>query len=284
VSTTASPPRRLQKRLLAYLAIMALVLTACSPAAPERRVRTPPPPSASPSKSSTPSPSKVTSSAIASISFDDGTIGHYTYARPVMRKNDLPGTYYIVSDALGWGSSTMNAQQVKKLADEGDEIGNHTRTHANLDEVTTAQAAAEFADAQDAIESQVGVRPTTCAYPQGSSNDKVRALAEKQFKGCRSTQGGLNERGDLITYNLYSYYVQRDTTADEILEAAEQALATNTWIIFVYHGVDPEKDGQDDVTPKVFAAHMKAIVSSGIDVQTVESALATMSGKAKGKA
>jgi hypothetical protein len=35
--------------------------------------------------------------------------------------------------------------------------------------------------------------------------------------------------------------------------------------------------GPDDVTPTLFAAHINAIVSTGIPVQTMESALAAMS-------
>ena len=137
--------------------------------------------------------------------------------------------------------------------------------------------AAQFADSQDAIGAQVGVRPTTCAYPHGSSNAAVRAEAENHFRGCRSTQGGLNERGGLVTYDLYSYYVLQDTTAAEVREAAERARASNSWIVFVYHDVEPDPKEPDDVTPERFAAHVDAITSTGIPVQTVESALAVMS-------
>ena len=129
----------------------------------------------------------------------------------------------------------------------------------------------------DAIQSQVGVRPTTCAYPYGSNNAAVLAVAENQFKACRSTQGGFNKRGRLLTHDLFSYNVHRGTTAAQIRKAAEQARSSNTWVVFVYHGVDPRSKGADDVTPKLFAAHMDALVSTGIPVQTVESALAAMS-------
>lgn len=261
---TASLPLPLRKRLLTALLLTALVLTACSPATPASQESTSPPP-------------PVIDRGVASISLDDGTIGHYTYARRVLRKNNLPGTYYLISDALGWGSATINPKQARKLLAEGNEIGNHTRDHKDLAKLTTGQATAEFADAQDAIESQVGVRPTTCAYPYGSTNAAVLAEAENQFKGCRSTRGGFNERGRLITYHLFSYNVHRGTTAAQVRKAAEHARTSNTWVVFVYHGVDPKLKGAEDVTPKLFAAHVDAIVSTGIPVQTVESAMAAMS-------
>ena len=239
------------------------LLTACLPATPADQDTDSPPP--------------VIDQGIASISFDDGTIGQYTHARPVLREANVPATYYLVSDALGWGSVTINPEQARELLGEGNEIGNHTKDHKDLADLTAAQVTAQFADSQDAIEAQVGVRPTTCAYPHGSSNAAVRAEAEKHFRGCRSTQGGLNERDGLITYDLYSYYVLQDTTAADVREAAERARARNAWIVFVYHDVEPDPKEPDDVTPERFAAHLDAITSTGIPVQTVESALAVMS-------
>ena len=260
---TADSSLRSSRRFLTLIMTLFL-MTACAPPTPVGQQRSSPPP-------------PVIDRGLASISFDDGTIGHYTHAWPVLRERNLPATYYLVSDALGWGSTTVNTEQARQLLEDGHEIGNHTRDHQDLAKLTPLQVRAEFADAQDAFESQVGVRPTTCAYPYGSSNAAVLAEAEKHFRGCRSTQGGLNDRDRLLTYDLLSYYIQRGTTAAEVRAAAEQARTSNTWVVFVYHGVDPNLTGPDDVTPTLFSDHMDAIVSTGIPVLTVASALAAMS-------
>lgn len=252
-----------RRRLVAILTVTVLTfVAACSPAPSTDR--------------DADSPPAVVDQGIASISFDDGTIGQYLHARPVLLAADVPATYYLVSDALGWGSITISPEQARELLAEGNEIGNHTKEHKNLADLTAAQVTAQFEDSQAAIEAQVGVRPTTCAYPHGSSNVAVRSEAEKHFRGCRSTQGGLNERGSLVTYDLYSYYVLQNTTAADVREAAERARASNTWIVFVYHDVEPDPQEPDDVTPERFAEHLDAITSTGIPVQTVESALAVM--------
>jgi peptidoglycan/xylan/chitin deacetylase (PgdA/CDA1 family) len=268
LTTTADlalPPTRL---FVVLLTALLLALTACVPT--EQVAETP----ASQKTSSRPPP--VAGRGIASISFDDGTIGQYNYARPVLRKNEMLATFYLVSDALRWGNVTISPEQAKELLGEGNEIGNHTKDHNDLANLTAAQVRAQFAESQDAIEAQVGVRPTTCAYPYGSSNAVVRAEAEKHFQACRSTQGGLNERGGLITYDLYSYYVLQDTTAAQVREAAERARDSNTWIIFVYHDVDPDPKEADDVTPERFADHVEAIGATEIPVETVEAALAVI--------
>jgi peptidoglycan/xylan/chitin deacetylase (PgdA/CDA1 family) len=277
LTTTADlalPPRRL---FVALLTVMLLALTACVPTE-QTPVQSPELDGGTPAGQETSSPPPTgTGRGLASISFDDGTIGQYEYARPVLRKHKLPATYYLVSDALGWGSITISPEQARELRAEGNEIGNHTKDHKDLADLTAAQVRAQFAESQDTIETQVGVRPTTCAYPYGSSNAVVLKEAEKHFKGCRSTQGGLNERDRLVTYDLFSYYVLQGTTAAQIRAAAERARASNLWIVFVYHDVDPEPKEPDDVTPELFAAHIDAITSTDIPVRTVESALAAMS-------
>jgi peptidoglycan/xylan/chitin deacetylase (PgdA/CDA1 family) len=263
VIPTVGPTSTSRSRLLTAVLMTVPLIMACQPAAPTD------------SQTHSPAPAAI-DQGIASISFDDGTIGQYTHARPVLRANEMPATFYLVSDALGWGSITIDSEQARELLEEGHEIGNHTRTHKDLADLTPAQVSDEFAGAQDAFESQVGVRPTTCAYPYGSSNAAVTAEAQKQFEGCRSTRGGLNQRGRLVTYDLFSHYVLTTTTAAEIRAAAERARHSKSWIIFVYHDVDPSPQEQDDVTPELFAEHIDAIVSTGIAVETVESALAGM--------
>lgn len=262
--TSASLTLPSRRRRMAILGVTFLaLLTACQPAT-----------SADDDADSRPTP--VIDQGVASISFDDGTIGQYTHALPVLRGTSVPATYYLVSDALGWGNVAISPDQARQLVAEGHEIGNHTKDHKDLADMTAAQVTAQFAESQEAIETQVGVRPTTCAYPHGSSNAGVRAEAEKHFRGCRSTRGGLNQRSELARYDLYSYYVLQDTTAADVREAAARARASNTWIVFVYHDVEPDPKEPDDVTPERFAAHVEAITSTGIPVRTVASALAVM--------
>lgn len=220
--------------------------------------------------STTPGPS---SQGMASITFDDGTIGQYNYARPALVQRSMKATFYIISDALGWSGTNANAAQVRQLVADGDEIGNHTRDHANLATLTSAQIDAEFADSQRAILSQVGVTPTTCAYPYGSHNAVVDTVASTYFRGCRETGGGTNSSSSLQPYALRNYYVVKSTTADDVRNAALQAKAQNSWVIFTYHGVDPTNAGPEDVTPSQLASQLDAIANAGIPVVTVSQAL-----------
>jgi peptidoglycan/xylan/chitin deacetylase (PgdA/CDA1 family) len=165
----------------------------------------------------------------------------------------------------------MSASQVRELAGDGHEIGNHTKTHTNLTTLSEAGVDAELAGANTAIQNAVGVTPTSCAYPYGQSNGTVQTVAAKYFKGCRGTSGGVNAAGQ-NRYDLRTYYVTTGTTAAQVRDAAAAAKASDAWIIFVYHGVGTV-DTTDDVTTQSFSDQLTAIRGTGITIRTVSAQL-----------
>jgi len=212
-------------------------------------------------------------SGIASLSFDDGQLGQFQNAAPALASAGVHGTFYVVSDAMGWGPPSMNAAQVKQLAAGGNEIGDHTRDHSHLPGLTNAQIEAEFADSVAALRNQVGVTPTTCAYPYGDVNSTVEAIAAKYFSACRGTGGGTNGSGG-DSFNLRVFYIQDTTTAADVRAAADAAKAAGTWIIYVWHGVG-SGPGSENVTTAQFVDQLAAVKASGIAIRTVSEALAS---------
>jgi peptidoglycan/xylan/chitin deacetylase (PgdA/CDA1 family) len=233
----------------------------------------------SPTASPAPSPTATTAPAtggIASLTFDDGQIGQFRNARPVLQTAGMHGTFYIISDGLGWGTQTnMSPTEARQLVADGDEIGNHTRDHSDLATLSSAAVEAEFADSQAVIQDQLGVTPTTCAYPYGSSNATVQAVAAKHFTGCRGTGSGTNTAGSLATYNLRVFYMYSSTTAADVRAAAQSAIASKSWVIFVYHGVGTGGTNED-VSVAGFQAQVQALKDSGISVQTVSQAMTSL--------
>jgi peptidoglycan/xylan/chitin deacetylase (PgdA/CDA1 family) len=59
------------------------------------------------------------------------------------------------------------------------EIGNHTLDHAVLTNYAPAEAEAQVAGAQRWLDEELGVAPTFIAYPNGSFNDGIVAMAER---------------------------------------------------------------------------------------------------------
>lgn len=213
---------------------------------------------------------------MASITFDDGYANQYQNGRPLLNARGLKATYYLIGDAFSW-SGHMNGTMAQQLASEGNELGNHTMNHPNLTTLSASQTATEFANAQSAIIAQTGVTPTTCAYPYGASNSTVTNTAAQYFKACRTTDGGLNTAANYAPYSLKMFYVLSNTTAAQVQAAAANAKATNSWVIFVYHGVTPGTPSSTyDVSATNLAAQLDAIKSTNIPVYTVAGALAAV--------
>jgi peptidoglycan/xylan/chitin deacetylase (PgdA/CDA1 family) len=141
------------------------------------------------------------------ITFDDGYLDNYENAAPILRRLDLPATFFVTSDfieteTVAWWDAEisppppwMNWKQVRALADWGFEIGGHTRTHANLGEISGDAATKEIAGGRSILEKKLDRDVDLFAYPYG----RVDAMAEENrdfvreaaFRCCVSCHGGL---------------------------------------------------------------------------------------------
>jgi len=214
----------------------------------------------------------ATSGATVSFTFDDGRANQLTNAVPALDAAGMKGTFFIISDALTWGSSYLTAAQVKALADDGQEVGNHTKTHADLTTLSASGVRTEFTKSQAKLTAAAGgVAPRTCAYPHGSANSTVESVAAEFFRGCRSTDGGTN-KPSTDRYRLRTFYVHTSTSAAQIRAAVDKAAADKVWLILCYHGVG-KINSSDDVSADTFAAHVKAVKASGVKVRTASQAL-----------
>ncbi|MFN8080757.1 MAG: polysaccharide deacetylase family protein [Kineosporiaceae bacterium] len=245
-----------------------------------------PVPTPTPTASVTPTPTPTPSATVTppanngyvSITFDDGRTNQYDVVRPALAARGLKGTFFIIGDALTWGSGYMNASQVGTLSAEGHEIGNHSWNHSYLTSLSTSQIDQEFSDTQTALRNATGVTPTACAYPYGDYNSTVQQVAATKFVTCRTTDGGVNTANDAPPYALRTYYVTTSTTPSEIRALADQARASRSWIIFIYHSVGTVMSS-DDVTTSSFTAELDQIMASGVTVLPVTAAYHALTGR-----
>jgi peptidoglycan/xylan/chitin deacetylase (PgdA/CDA1 family) len=258
INSPAGDRRALRLPLRTLVVVLsAVLLAACGTADPE------------PAPVPTPRPRP---GAVVSISLDDGSLGHLKYAQPALAAAQLPATFYLISDALGYGGTSLDVDQAKQLVAAGQEIGNHTKTHQDLTKLSPPQMASELEEAQTALTQRLGVTPTTCAYPYGADDPAVVAQAARMFKGCRSTTGGENRPG-FDAYDLATFVVTASTTQADVRAALEQAKTDQAWLIFTFHGIDPESTSEMDITPAAFSSDLRAIRDSGIAVEPVGRAL-----------
>jgi len=66
------------------------------------------------------------------ITIDDGHTSVYSYAFPLLKKYGYPVTLFIYPCCIGRVSYALTWEQIRELADQGLEIGSHTRFHPNF--------------------------------------------------------------------------------------------------------------------------------------------------------
>ena len=72
----------------------------------------------------------------------------------------------------------MSRDQLRALADNGWEIGAHTRTHACLTDISDDELATELAGSKADCERELGVSCRTVAYPFGAADSRVCGAAQ----------------------------------------------------------------------------------------------------------
>jgi peptidoglycan/xylan/chitin deacetylase (PgdA/CDA1 family) len=123
---------------------------------------------------------------VAVITFDDGWRDNLTLAWPLLVRHGLRATLFAVRDCVaGTGDHRgefVNPAELRRLSDEGMEIGAHTASHPRLDVADRAQAEAEMVASKHAVEDWTGRPCEVFAYPYGLYGPAAVQAAREQFR------------------------------------------------------------------------------------------------------
>lgn len=81
----------------------------------------------------------------------------------------------------------LSWEEVRALHAMGFDIGGHGVTHSILVRQSLADAEAEVAGCKEALERELGRRPTLFAYPNGDTNARVSAMVGRHFSAAVTT-------------------------------------------------------------------------------------------------
>jgi peptidoglycan/xylan/chitin deacetylase (PgdA/CDA1 family) len=186
--------------------------------------------------------------AALSLTFDDGLSAQLDVAVPEMNKRQLRGTFFLVPNNL------ERLDDWKKLPADGDEIGNHTLTHAHLAELSAEQRTNEVEYGKEYLERAFTAPVRTFAYPYEETTSDVESTVSRYSFMARGS-GNLyymTPDSNVDWYNVSSQ-VARSSYQFGVYETwIDRDIQLGAWTILQFHGLEGFALGYEPVSVQTF--------------------------------
>ncbi|MCC7543416.1 polysaccharide deacetylase family protein [bacterium] len=214
---------------------------------------------------------------LVSIEFDDGWASAYQYGLPAVESFGWKPTQYIITNTVlnndNYGGAYMTAAQVKDWNARGD-IGSHSLDHSHIPTLSYDQIVAQLTQSKSYLDSLLGEPTSLYVSPYCESSAQVVSVARALYQSVRNCDSYTNYKASFDRWNLHSFIILSTTTDTEIVQALNNAKATNGWLILVWHevaGDDPSK--LYSVSQSKLLRQLQLVKDSGIHVTTTQAAL-----------
>ena len=116
--------------------------------------------------------SAATTHRLVALTFDYGPSIYTPRVLDVLRAFRAHATFFVIGRQVG-----QYPGFVREVVDEGDEVGNHTYTHADLLYLSDDGIKAQLEETQHAVKVAAGVTPVWFRPPEGAVDSRVAAVA-----------------------------------------------------------------------------------------------------------
>jgi peptidoglycan/xylan/chitin deacetylase (PgdA/CDA1 family) len=110
----------------------------------------------------------------AIITFDDGMLSQYTYAKTILDKYIFKATFYIICNSVD-KENRMNWNNIQILEEEGHEIGSHSMNHKRLSKLSEEEMKYEIIQSKRCLQEN-GFNVTSFSFPYNDGNNNKNIL------------------------------------------------------------------------------------------------------------
>ena len=139
------------------------------------------------------SPSGRRANSAAAITFDDGFDSVYRHAFPILVRQRLPATVFVVARTLAPGGlpvdwvdtpapgplRTLSLEQILDMRDAGVGFGSHSSVHRDLTTLSEEECERDLRESRELLEDLLRQPVRYLAYPRGRSDERVRRAAQR---------------------------------------------------------------------------------------------------------
>ncbi|MCM3749298.1 polysaccharide deacetylase family protein [Paenibacillus pasadenensis] len=112
---------------------------------------------------------------VVALTFDDGPDVEITgEILDILKKENVKATFFVVGTRV-----KQNPEMLKRIADEGHVIGNHSYNHPQLGKASRSKILDELNRTDKLIENAVGYKPKLMRPPYGSSSSLLRSILDE---------------------------------------------------------------------------------------------------------
>lgn len=182
----------------------------------------------------TPLPEKV-----VVLTFDDALSNHATFVAPLLKRYGFGATFFICEFPPKFDTdkaSYMTWEQIETLNTKGFEIGNHTKTHAHVNKISSDSLIHELEIIEARCSEHSIPKPTSFAYPGYDTHANAEITLHK--KGYTMARIGGNrtynpERDHPLYIPSFSTSGSDSTKVFNFIRKASQ----NNIVVLTIHGV-----------------------------------------------
>jgi peptidoglycan/xylan/chitin deacetylase (PgdA/CDA1 family) len=152
------------------------------------------------------------------LTFDDGYGDFYSKALPLLKQHGFTATLF---QTTGWvgkegeAKRMMNWRELTEAEQAGIEIGAHTCTHPQLDQLPENLLREELYVSKSLLEDNLGLKVPGLAYPYGYSSAKVRRVAREIGYVYAYAVGNALATSKANQFTIPRLTIQRSTTMDD---------------------------------------------------------------------
>ncbi len=177
------------------------------------------------------------------LTFDDGWATNYTEVYTYMHAKGMKGTLYIVTSAVGAGSSVSEAQIIEMDA-AGWDMANHCVDHTDLTTLNQAAQQTKLSSAQTYLDS-IGLTRASrhVGYPFGRYNaDTLAAMTALDMLTGRTIQTTLANLPPSNAFTIPSYNFDTTVTLNQAKAIIDSAVTQNKIVCAYLHDIQASPD------------------------------------------
>ncbi len=163
----------------------------------------------------------------------------------ILEKNKVKTTFFLVGDWVD-----KYPESVKKIAEKGHDVGNHSNTHPHMTELSAEKMTAEVQACNEKIKKITGKQPTLFRAPYGDYNNEVVS----SVNGCNMF---------CVQWDVDSLD-WKDPTPDQMVKTVKSKLKNGS-IILMHNGAKN--------TPEALPMIIQAIKEEGYEIVPISQIL-----------